>query len=110
MWSGLSIGWRELITHSYFSSGDADPSGEPSRPATTYPLNCFFSDGTAHFPFLSYLVCLLRDVDAGRAQMRLDQRVQPSPGWLLLFSVVGEQAVPVRAVGAGLESGRDGQQ
>ncbi|WP_438827863.1 serine hydrolase [Streptosporangium carneum] len=40
-----------------------------------------------------------RDVDAGRVQVRLDQRVQPGDGRLLVFSMVVDQSVPGSGVG-----------
>jgi CubicO group peptidase (beta-lactamase class C family) len=51
----------------------------------------------------------MRDVDAGRAQIRFDQRVQSGDGRLLVFPVVVDQSVPGSGVGLVPKPGRHRQ-
>jgi hypothetical protein len=52
----------------------------------------------------------VRNVDAGRAQVRLDQRGQPGQCRRLVFPVVVDQAVPGGGIGPGAKRGRHRQQ
>jgi hypothetical protein len=47
------------------------------------------------------------DMDSGGAELGLDERDPPGRGRSLLFAVEGDQLVPGRGLGAGLQSGHD---